>query len=88
MIEGLAATGFYPGWGILLTAPVSCVVRDCVIYMNVGGITLQPTGAIGGEDCGADNVVENCVCYGNTFGGIVRYIANNDVIRNCYTYKN
>ena len=26
--------------------------------------------------------------YGNTFGGIVRYGANNDVIRNCHTYRN
>jgi len=39
-IEGLAATGFYPGWGINLNAPVSCVVRDCVTFLNVGGIRL------------------------------------------------
>jgi hypothetical protein len=88
VIEGLAATGFHPGWGISLTAPVSCVVRDCVSFMNVGGIVLQPTGDIGGDDCGSNNLIENCVCYGNNFAGISRYVANNDIIRNCYTYKN
>ncbi|KPK43259.1 MAG: hypothetical protein AMK72_13575 [Planctomycetes bacterium SM23_25] len=85
-IEGLAATGFYPGWGINLNAPVSCVVRGCVTFMSVGGIRLGPSGAIGGEG-GSSNVVENCVSYGHTFGGIVRYGANNDVIRNCHTYR-
>jgi len=84
----LAATGFHPGWGIVLSSPESCVVRDCVMFMNVGGITLQPTGSIGGEDSGSNNVIENCVCYGNTFGGVVRYGANNDIIRDCYLYKN
>ncbi len=87
ILEGLAATGFYPNWGINLNAPVSCVVRDCVTFMNVGGIRLGPAGSIGGEG-GSDNLVENCVSYGNTFGGIVRYGANNDVIRTCRTYKN
>jgi len=87
-IDGLAATGFHPGWGILLTAPVSCVVRNCVCFMNVGGIQMSPTEGSSGDDCGSDNVIENCVCYGNNFGGIVRYVAKNDVIRNCYTYKN
>jgi len=86
IIEGLAATGFYPGWGINLNAPVSCVVRRCVTFMSVGGIRLGPSGAIGGEG-GSNNVVEDCVSYGHTFGGIVRYGANNDVIRNCHTYR-
>jgi hypothetical protein len=86
IIEGLAAAGFYPGWGINLNAPVSCVVRDCVTFMSVGGIRLGPSGAIGGEG-GSNNVVEGCVSYGHTFGGIVRYGANNDVIRNCHTYR-
>ena len=87
-VDGLAATGFYPGWGLLLTTPVSCVVRNCVSFMNVGGITLQPPDGSGGKVGGSDNVVENCVCFGNSFGGIVRYTANNDVIRNCRTFGN
>ena len=86
IIEGLAATGFYPEWGINLNAPVSCVVRDCVTFMSVGGIRLGPSGEIGGEG-GSNNVVENCVSYGHTFGGIVRYGANKDVIRHCRTYR-
>jgi hypothetical protein len=88
VIDGLAATGFHPGWGILLGAPVSCTVRNCISFMNVGGVTLQPVEGLGKGDGGANNVVEGCVCYGNTFGGIVRYGANNDVIRNCRTYRN
>lgn len=87
VIEGLAATGFYPGWGILLAAPVSCVVRDCVTFMSVGGIVMEPKDQIGGAG-GSNNIVENCVSYGNSFAGIVRYGANHDVIQNCRTYKN
>jgi len=88
IIDGLAATGFYPGWGILLGQPESCTVRNCVCFMNVGGIVLQPIEGLGKGDGGSNNVVENCVAYGNSFGGVVRYGANNDVIRNCYLYKN
>ena len=79
LIEGLAAGGFYPGWGIMLNEPVSCTVRDCITFMNQGGVC---------ADSGSDNIIESCESYGNTFGGIVRYRANNDVIRNCRTYKN
>jgi len=88
VIDGLAATGFYPDWGIRLGKPVSCTVRNCVCFMNVGGIVLAPSEGLGKGDGGSNNVVEKCVCYGNTFGGIVRYGANNDVIRNCHTYRN
>jgi len=88
IIDGLAATGFYPGWGILLGQPVSCTVRNCVCFLNVGGIVLEPNEGLGKGDGGCNNVVEKCVAYGNTFGGIVRYGANNDVVRDCYTYKN
>lgn len=88
IIDGLAATGFYPGWGILLGQPVSCTVRNCVCFMNAGGIVLEPNEGLNEGEGGSDNVVEKCVAYGNTFGGIVRYGANNDIVRNCYTYKN
>lgn len=86
IIEGLAATGFYPSWGINLNAPVSCIVRDCVTFMSVGGIRLGPAEGIGG-DGGACNVIERCESFGHTFGGIVRYGANDDTIRNCRTYR-
>jgi tetratricopeptide (TPR) repeat protein len=88
IIDGLAATGFYPGWGILLGQPVSCTVRNCVCFMNVGGVVLEPNEGLGKGDGGSNNLVEKFVAYGNTFGGIVRYGANNDVVRDCYTYKN
>ena len=87
-LAGLSATGFHPGWGILLTAPVGCVVRDCVSFLNVGGISLQPPAGVGANDGGSNNVIEHCICFGNSFGGIVRYGANNDIIRNCRTYGN
>lgn len=87
-VEGVTVTGFYPGWGILLTDPVSCMVRDCASFMNVGGIQLGPESESIGDAAGYGNVVDNCVCYGNSFGGIVRYGANDDIIRNCHVYKN
>ncbi len=86
-VEGLAATGFHPHWGIVMLTPNDCVVRDCIAFMNVGGINLCPTNGIGG-DGGANNIVESCVAFGNTFAGVCRYGANNDVIRNCHLFKN
>ncbi|GAF78667.1 unnamed protein product, partial [marine sediment metagenome] len=93
VIEGLAVRGFVaqhapPGYGIWLKGPVSCVVRDCICYMNVRGIVLQPTVNRGGGESGADNLIENCVGYGNSPGAICLYSANNVVVRNCHTYKN
>lgn len=85
VIEGLAVVGYFPAWGIDLRVPISCVIRDCVTYMNMGGIVLGQSGA---ENGGMRNLVERCVSYGNKFSGISRYYANNDIIRNCYTYKN
>lgn len=87
-IDGLAATGFHPRYGIWLTGPVSCTIRDCVMFMNVKGIELSPGTADTGEDGGSNNLIENCVCYGNRFSGISRYVADNDIIRNCYVYRN
>ena len=55
--------------------------------MNVGGINLCPTNGIGGNG-GPNNLVEGCVAYGNSFAGIARYGANNDIIRNCRLFKN
>ncbi|HUT88984.1 MAG TPA: hypothetical protein VMY37_05790, partial [Thermoguttaceae bacterium] len=52
VIDGLAATGFYPGWGILLGTPVSCTVRNCVCFVNVGGIVLEPIEGLGTGDGG------------------------------------
>jgi len=88
IIDGLAATGFHSDWGILLGQPVSCTVRNCVCFLNVGGIVLEPNEGLGLTDGGSNNVVENCVTYGNAFGGIVRYGANKDIIRNNLTYRN
>ena len=92
VMEGIAATGSYretpravgkwltaSQWGIGLEEPVDCVVRDCVTFLNYGGIALER---------GTGNVVEGCKSFGNVscnievFGGVTR-----NVIRNCYAYK-
>ncbi len=93
VLEGLSATGFQntgPGWskyyfwGFRLEEPVGCVIRNCTAYLNSGGIALHRGGK--------DNIIEDCVVYGNTSqfqeegGNIVRFGGNNDIIRNCYSY--
>ena len=93
VIEGLAVRGFVsqhapPGYGICLNAPESCIIRDCIVYMNVRGIVLQPSADRASGQSGADNLIENCVGYGNSPGAICLYSANNVVVRNCHTYKN
>ena len=79
VVEGLAAAGFFGGWGMVLNAPVSCTVRGYVTYLCEGGICL--------ENHGSHNLIEDCECYGHLFGGIVRYYADTDTIRNCLTYE-
>lgn len=94
-VEGLVATGYFSNkappllkyeqynWGIVLMNPIGCKVRDCVAYLNDGGI-----GVIGGSG----NVVEQCLAYRNTplkngeSGNIVKIRGNNDVIRDCIAY--
>ena len=92
VLEGLAASGFYretpravgrwltaSQWGIGMEEPADCVIRDCVTFLNYGGIALVR---------GTGNVIEGCKSYGNAscnieiFGGVTR-----NVIRNCYAYK-
>ncbi len=79
IIEGLAATGFFPGWGISLTEPVACRVRACVTFMNTGGIVLA--------EGGSHNIVEGCVSYGHTFVGIQRFVSDHDLVRSSYAYR-
>ena len=92
VIDGLAASGFYretpravgrwltaSQWGIGLDEPQDCVIRDCVTFLNYGGIAFVR---------GTGNVIESCQSYGNVscnievFGGVTR-----NVIRDCYAYK-
>jgi hypothetical protein len=79
IIEGLAATGFFPDWGIALSEPEACRVRACVAFMNTGGIVLN--------DGGSHNIIEGCVAYGHTFVGIQRYVSNHDLVRYSYAYR-
>jgi hypothetical protein len=85
IIDGLAAGGF-SGCAINLNVPVACTLRRCVTFLSQIGIRMGPADKLGGEG-GGKNVVEHCDSFGHTFGGIVRYGANDDIIRHCRTYK-
>jgi len=93
-VEGLAFTGFYPAekkkWpytnyvgGLMLIEPVRCFVRECTPFLNGQGICL-----IGGHG----NIVEHCVAYGNGSpyhdqgGNLIRYLGNEDVLRDNLSY--
>jgi len=96
VLDGMAATGFYRSgqlslrfdrdyiWGIIFANPARCVIRNCSVFLNAGGISLFK---------GHGNVIENCVVYGNSNeygsegGGIIRFFGNDDVIRNCLVYN-
>lgn len=87
-IDGLAFTGYYDKHGIFLGEPVGCTVRNVTAYLNTAGIMLAPVEGLGRGDGGSDNRVVDCVAYGNTFAGIVRYGAHNDVIERNLLYRN
>jgi hypothetical protein len=99
IVEGIAAAGFhsrkieldYPGymtlWGIMLSEPRRCVIRQCTGFLNGGGIGMHcARGEAGG------NRIERCVAFANESmhnvecGGIVVFASNDDVIEGCYTY--
>ncbi|MDF1756283.1 MAG: chondroitinase-B domain-containing protein [Verrucomicrobiales bacterium] len=99
-VDGIAATGYQnsvptphlPGkgqvWGILLSGARSCVVRNCVVYLNRSGI-----GIDSGEGLSKDgvengwNVIEKCVGYGNNTINLIGYASNHDEIRDCIAYR-
>ena len=94
IIDGISASGYhttrigwhkYGVWGIRLDQPVACVIRKCTAYMNGGGITLWGRGH--------GNIIEYCVAYANYSqfasegGNIIRYGGNDDIIKNCLSFK-
>jgi hypothetical protein len=85
IIDGLAAGG-YSACGINMDVPNSCTVRNSVTYLSEIGIRMGPADKLGGES-GSKNLIEHCDSFGNIFGGIVRYGANEDIIRHCRTFK-
>ena len=76
IVDGLAFSGFLskfqaplPGggsrWGLYFVEPERCIVRNCISFLNGGGI-----GMVRPKDC----LIENCVSYGistpfNSSGG-------------------
>jgi len=96
VVDGLAVTGFHRSgqlslrferdyvWGIMFVDPEDCVIRNCRVYLNAGGISLYK---------GLGNEIAHCAVYGNTNlygsegGGIIRFFGNNDVIRDCLVYN-
>ncbi len=102
-IEGLAATGYNTQstrplkaedqmgttWGFWMHNPKDCIIRDCVVFLNSGGIGVCNDRK--GEGRG-NTLIERCVVYGNdspfvSSGGVVVYFPNNDVIRDCLAYR-
>lgn len=99
VVEGIGATGFqtkmqqpdYPGyysvWGIMLSGARHCVIRDCVAFLNHGGIAIHSARNEGGH-----NLIDGCVAFanGNTHtvegGNICVYSSNHDTVQNCYFY--
>lgn len=102
VIEGLAATGFnsagmqdaYPGyraaWGIIIGRGTECVIRDCIAFLNGGGIGLFTARP---KDSGRNNLIERCGAWGNGSrfsqegGNILGFSVNDDIIRECYAYS-
>ncbi len=80
VIEGLAVTGFFSsasaksGWGILIDGGVDCVVRNCMAFLNRGGIGIHSGDSSGG------NSVEHCTAWRNGVN-ILALHGNNDLLR-------
>lgn len=97
ILEGIATTGFHFNealplsqgatmWGIFFSHPRDCVIRDCVAYLNGGGILMKRSE--GG------NVIENCTAYANNSrhnneGGNIAIIrgGEGDILRGNYVYR-
>lgn len=91
-IEGLAATGFAApttgwhatrsrSWGIALTEPEGCTIRNARTWLNYGGI---------GFENGPDNRVDACVAFANRAHNIhVQGGGNNrdNIIENSAAYR-
>jgi hypothetical protein len=81
-------------WGLLMTDPQSCVIRNCTAYLNGGGLGIEhgPKPEAIGQN---GNLIDRCVAYGN-YSQLSSYLAspigvystNNDEIRDCYSYLN
>ena len=95
--RALPARTSHPGiravWGILISKGKSCVVRDCVAYLNGGGIGLNNGQDSDDAAHGSKNVIERCVAYGNfsptnvSTGNLALYFPDADEIRDSLTYK-
>lgn len=81
-------------WGLLMTDPQSCVIRNCTAFLNGGGLGIEhgPKPETIGQN---GNLIDRCVAYGN-YSQLSSYLAspigvyctNNDEIRDCYSYLN
>ncbi|MFA7231247.1 MAG: right-handed parallel beta-helix repeat-containing protein [Victivallaceae bacterium] len=96
IIDGLIVTGFnanspsgIPGnqtkWGVYLSRPKNCAVRNTVVFLNGSGIGFSSNSK--------GSRIESCQAYANsspsfTSGGniIVMTPAENDAIRNCTAF--
>ena len=103
-VDGIAATGFqsskllpfrpthFTQWGIFLESARQCVIRNCVAWLNGGGIGfLSDRNGDDGLENGW-NRIEKCVAFSNGSkfapegGNILGFASNHDEIRDCYAY--
>lgn len=94
LLEGLAATGFFPAderggrfeahvSGLMMLRPVNSVMRNCVAFLNGNGLCLVR---------GQGNVIEQCVAYRNDSpfhlpsANIISFHGGNETIRDSLAY--
>lgn len=87
-------TGMGAVWGVLLTDSQSCAIRNCISYLNGGGIGIEHL--VEPSQRGQfPNTIERCTVYGTysqlfTYetSAIGVYQSNGDQIRSCTAYLN
>ncbi|HWL51934.1 MAG TPA: chondroitinase-B domain-containing protein [Chthoniobacteraceae bacterium] len=102
-LEGIAATGFqsagllswkehHTRWGILLLHARQCVIRNCVAWLNGGGIAFDSGKEKEAIDDNGWNLTEHCRAFANGSkfagegGNILGFTSNHDEIRDSYAF--
>jgi hypothetical protein len=99
VIEGLGFSGFHfnealnlnvgaTKWGVYLQNAERCVIRNCVAYLNGGGLLIM------NPDSGGENIIEDSVAYANNSrhnneGGNIAIIRGrkDEILRRNYVYR-
>lgn len=82
-----AGAGYGVAWGIFLANPIDCTIRNCVSFLNGGGIAFQRLAD------GRGNRIDSCLAFanaggdGDAGGGIQGFASDHDLIINSYAYR-